>query len=117
MEEKHIPLVLGSDTKVTLQGTASMEGSEKQGATVWGDEGSSLIYEEGVFYGMAAKASNLDIQNALLFLRGVFVGSEAEKLTVCHNINTISEGLDLESVWIGGQNYDCLLYTSPSPRD
>ena len=106
MEEKHIPLVLGSDTKVTLQGTASMEGSEKQGATVWGDEGSSLIYEEGVFYGMAAKASNLDIQNALLFLRGVYAGSETEKLTVCHNINTISEGLDLESVWIGGQNYD-----------
>ena len=55
---------------------------------------------------MAAKASNLDIQNALLFLRGVYAGSETEKLTVCHNINTISEGLDLESVWIGGQNYD-----------
>ena len=106
MMENHTPLVLGSDTKVTLQGIASMEGSTKEKVTVWGDEGSSLIYEEGVFYGMAKMDAPLDIKNALLFLRGVPVSSGTANIRICEEIDKISEGLGLESVWIGEQKYD-----------
>ena len=49
IQDEHTPLVIGSDTKVILQGKAAMQGKNRASRSVWGDEGSSITFEEGFF--------------------------------------------------------------------
>ena len=104
VKRDHVPLILESDTEVILQGTAFLEGNDTYATAIWGDNGSSLLCEDGVFHVNEIKVSYVHIKDAFLWSRYV-AGQRDEELEYTY-MRAVSKDLDLESVWLGGQKYD-----------
>ena len=104
VKRDHMPLILESGTEVTLQGTAFLEGSQEYATAIWGDDGSSLICEDGVFHVNDIVVSYFHIKDALLWYR--YVDGERDEELEYTYISDVSKDLELESVWLGGQKYD-----------
>ena len=106
IQDEHTPLVIGSDTKVILQGKAAMQGKNRASRSVWGDEGSSITFEEGFFNIQWVTTTVIKIENALVFNCSFEQQDYSKNEWDRMGFTMFSQNLDLESVWIEGQKYD-----------
>ena len=106
IQDEHTPLVIGSDTKVILQGKAAMQGKNRASRSVWGDEGSSITFEEGFFNIQWVTTAVIKIENALVFNCSFEQQDYSKNEWDRMGFTMFSQNLDLESVWIEGQKYD-----------
>ncbi|MBU5430527.1 leucine-rich repeat protein [Kineothrix sp. MSJ-39] len=106
IQAEQTPLIIGSDTKVILQGKATLQGKKYTLHSVWGDEGSCITFEEGIFNISWVSTTVIKFENALVFNCTLLQQDYSEKEWEQMGFTMFSENLDLESVWISGQKYD-----------
>ena len=104
-ESQYTPLILGQNTKVTLQGTVvELDGNSDRETAVWGDDNSTLILEEGFWKISGINVTYLNIQKALLHCDSMMC-EEDERLDRVYVMTNLYD-LELETVWVDGQKYD-----------